>query len=259
MFNTAFLTLYKKEVFRFWRVIGQTVGAPIVNSSLYLLIFGVSLGKSIQLDSGVSYLAFLIPGLVMMSVLNNAFQNSSSSITTSKFHGDLQDLRVVPLSQLQIISAYCLGGLTRGLLVGCITFSVGQIFYYINGQSLLGISNLFWLLSFLVLGGLVFALLGIIVAFYAKTFDQLSAVGNFVLLPLMYLGGVFYSIDSLHPFWQVISKVNPLLYLINGVRYGLIGVSDVDPWFGLSITLISGFALYFVARLAIKKGSYTRW
>lgn len=259
MLNTAFFTLYKKEVFRFWRVIGQTVGAPIVNSSLYLLIFGVSLGKSIQLESGVSYLAFLIPGLIMMSVLNNAFQNSSSSITTSKFHGDLQDLRVVPLTQLQIISAYCMGGITRGLMVGCITFTVGQVFFYITEKQFLGVEHPLWLLTFLIFGGIVFALLGISVAFYAKTFDQLSAVGNFVLLPLMYLGGVFYSIDSLHPFWQGISKMNPLLYLINGVRYGLIGVTDVEPWFGLGITFVSMIGLYFVARVAIKNGAYTRW
>ncbi len=254
-----FQTLYFKEVRRFRRVLGQTVMTPIINSSLYLLIFGVSLGESISLKSGISYLAFLIPGLVMMSVLNNSYQNSSSSITNSKFHGDLQDLRVVPLTSMQIVWAMALGGLTRGLMVGVITFSVGQLFYYVVQGQILSVANPLWLIAFLIVGGLAFAMLGISVAFWAKTFDQLSAVGAFILLPLMYLGGVFFSIDSLHPIWQSISKVNPMLYFINGVRFGLIGISDVEPWFAFAIAVVSLLVLSYFARRSTRTGTYSRF
>src|SRR5206468_2959677 len=144
-----FKSLLKKELLRFYRVIGQTLLIPLVNSSLYLLIFGVSLGKSIQVSSQWPYIAFLIPGIVTMGVLNNAFQNSSSSIATSKFHGDLEDLRIVPLSDLQIVFAYALGGLSRGFLVGMVTFTMGQIFYVTTQHHFLPISHPLWLLFFL--------------------------------------------------------------------------------------------------------------
>ncbi len=255
----AFSTLYKREVRRFLRVIGQTVVTPIINSSLYLLIFGVSLGASIELKSGITYLAFLIPGLVMMSVLNNAFQNTSSSIINSKFHGELQDMRIVPLSTQTILWAFSLGGLTRGLMVGVITFTVGAVFYFIQYHEFIGIYSPLYLLAFLCIGGVSFSLLGISVSFWAKNFDQLSAIGSFVLLPLMYLGGVFYSIDLLHPFWQGLSKINPMLYFINGVRYGLVGVSDVNVNFALMISTFSLIALMLLASRAVKRGTYSRW
>lgn len=255
----AFYTLYKREVRRFLRVLGQTVVTPIVNSSLYLLIFGVSLGASIELRSGINYLAFLIPGLIMMSVLNNAFQNTSSSVINSKFHGELQDLRIVPLSTRTIVWAFSLGGLTRGLMVGVITYLVGVIFYYVQYQTFISIYSPMYLLLFLCIGGISFSLLGISVSFWAKNFDQLSAIGAFVLLPLMYLGGVFYSIDLLHPFWQAISKFNPMLYFINGVRYGLVGVTDVDVNLALVISLVSLLVLLGLAHRSVSRGAYSRW
>jgi ABC-2 type transport system permease protein len=255
----AFTTLYKREVRRFLRVMGQTVVTPIINSSLYLLIFGVSLGASIELKSGITYLAFLIPGLIMMSVLNNAFQNTSSSIVNSKFHGELQDLRVMPLSTQTIVWAFALGGLTRGLMVGLITYIVGAVFYFIQYQEILAVHHPIYLLLFLAIGGISFSFLGISVSFWAKNFDQLSAIGSFVLLPLMYLGGVFYSIELLHPFWQAITKVNPMLYFINGVRYGLVGVSDVDVNLSLVISAISLVVLFALANRSVKRGTYSRW
>lgn len=255
----TFFTLYIREMKRFFKVVYQTVVTPLVNSSLYLLIFGVSLGSSIQLKGGISYLAFLIPGLIMMGVLNNAFQNSSSSIVSGKFSGDLEDLKVVPLTPQMIIWAMSIGGLTRGLIVGLITFAVGEGFRFAVEGQMSQVAHPLALMFFLVVGGLSFANLGIAVAFWAKTFDQLSAVGSFVLTPLIYLGGVFFSIGGLHPFWQSVAHLNPIFYLINGVRYGLLGVTDVDIMLSGSVSIFSLLFLYFLGLRSLKRGSYLRW
>lgn len=255
----SFLTLYQREMARFIKVIFQTVFTPMINSVLYLLIFGVSLGKSITMDHPVTYLAFLIPGLVMMGVLNNAFQNSSSSIVSGKFSGDLEDLKVVPLTPQMIIWALSIGGLTRGLMVGAITLAVGEIFSYFVDHTFLFAVHPFWLLFFLIVGGLTFAKLGIAIAFYAKSFDQLSAVGAFVLVPLIYLGGVFFSMNGLHPFWQAISRFNPVLYLINGVRYGLLGITDVDMTSAAVISVVFLVLFHVLGLRALKVGDYQRW
>ncbi len=254
-----FLTLYYREIRRFFRVILQTVCAPIVSSGLYLLIFGVSLGEKITLKDNLPYLAFLIPGLVMMSVLNNAYQNSSSSIVSGKFGGELEDWRVAPMSPRGILWALSFGGLTRGLIVGFVTFVVGDFFYFINQGQFLIPENPFILFVFLVIGGLSFSMFGIAIAFWAKTFDHISGVGSFIILPLIYLGGVFFGLDGLHPFWQSVSKINPLLYLINGVRYGILGLSDVSMGISLCVSLVTSFAFYLIAIMALKKSSYGRW
>lgn len=254
-----FVTLLKREIARFMKVLAQTLLTPMINSTLYLLIFGVSLGGSIELASGVSYLAFLIPGIVMMGCLNNAFQNSSSSIVSAKFGGDLEDFKVSPLSFPQILWALGTGGLIRGLIVASITLAVGQIFFYFANGEFLGVVHPLPLLFFLVVGGLAFAQLGISVAFWAKTFDQLSAVSAFILLPLLYLGGVFFSIEGLHPFWKTLSQFNPLLYMINGVRYGLLGVSDVPPPTAALVSVLSLVFFHFIAWRSLKNGSFVRW
>ena len=256
---TPFVALFKKEIMRFWKVVGQTVLTPLVNASLYLLIFGVSLGQSISLSSGVSYLAFLIPGLITMATLNNAFQNTSSSILGSKFHGDIIDLKVVPLTLNQIVSAFSLGAIVRGLSVGAVTFIVSEIFHYVSVGEFLTIAHPFWLLFYLCVGGITFGLLGIIVGFWARNFEQVNAIGGFVLLPLIYLGGVFYSLENLHPFWQKISQINPLLYFVNGVRYRILGQSDVPAIKAMVVSLVSMTVLYFLARKSIKSGSFQKW
>lgn len=256
---TPFFTLYIREVKRFFKVSVQTVFSPLVSSSLYLLIFGVSLGGSIHLEHNTSYLAFLIPGLIMMSVLNNAFQNTSSSIVSGKFSGDLEDWKVSPLQEFEILAALALGGLSRGLLVGLVTFFTGEVFYYIINGELLVVAQPLWLFIFLCLGGVSFALFGVSIAFWARTFDQLSAINSFVLLPLIYLGGVFFSIKSLHPIWQMISQMNPMLYFINGVRYGILGLSDVDVFYALIVSAVSCLFFYAIAYRSLKKGSYARW
>ena len=254
-----FITLYYREVRRFMKVIVQTIFAPIVSSGLYLLIFGVSLGKSIQLQNGLSYLAFLIPGLVMMSVLNNAFQNASSSIVSGKFSGDLEDWRTSPLNIYAILWALAFGGLTRGVIVGLITLCVGEAFYFTMNGHLLVPENAGLLFTFLLIGGLSFSMFGISVAFWAKTFDHMSGVGSFVILPLIYLGGVFFSLEGLHPFWQTLSKGNPLLYFINGVRYSMLGVSDVSPQVALTVSIGALLVVHFIALRILKKASYARW
>ncbi len=207
----------------------------------------------------MTYLAFLIPGFIMMGVLNNAFQNSSSSIVSGKFSGDLEDLKVVPLTPQMIIWAMSIAGLTRGLMVGFITLAVGEIFSYFVDHTLIFAAHPFWLIFFLVVGGLTFAKLGIAIAFYAKSFDQLSAVGAFVLVPLIYLGGVFFSMNGLHPFWQALSRFNPVLYLINGVRFGLLGITDVDIPSAAAISIVFLILFHVLGLRALKVGDYQRW
>ncbi len=253
------MTLSYREVKRFLRVWLQTVATPVVNSVLYLLIFGVSLGGSISLEGGVSYLAFLIPGLVMMSALNNAFQNTSSSIVISKFHGDLSDLKVMPLRTWQIVLAMSFGGLFRGFVVGSVTLVVSELFFFGSQGSWLPIQNPFLLIFFIIIGSLSFSNIGIAAGFYSKNFEKVNALGSFVLLPLLYLGGVFYSIEQLHPAWQSFSKINPLLYFVNGVRYSVIGISDISINTAVLVSLISLICLFYVAVIAIKRGSFLRW
>ena len=254
-----FFALLRREIWRFYKVIAQTVMTPMITSSLYLLIFGVSLGQSINTGEGIPYLAFLIPGLVMMATLNNSFQNSSSSISIAKFSGELEDLRAAPLSTSQIIWAMSLGGLTRGMIVGTITYLVGMGFYYVYEGEIFTVAHPLILLFFLIGGGLAFAKLGLGVAVWAKSFDQLSAVGSFVLLPLIYLGGVFFSLGGLHPFWQKVSQFNPMLYFINGVRYGILGKSDVSLSTAAIVTLVALIFFHLLARYSIKNGAFGRW
>lgn len=256
---TGFFTLFQREIARISKVLVQTVVTPFVSSFLYLLIFGVSLGEQMETQQGVSYLSFLIPGLMMMGLINNAFQNSSSSVVSSKFSGDMEDLRVAPISNQEIIWAMSLGSLARGTVVAVITYVVGAIFMYIQQGQWLFIANPLTTLFFLVIAGLIFGMIGISVAFWATTFDQLSAFSAFILLPLTYLGGVFLSIEHLHPFWQMVSKINPLLYLINGLRYGVLGVSDVDVWTAAAISLVGFFVFFVTALFSLRKGSFQRW
>ncbi len=255
---TGFIFLFRRECHRFFKVLVQTVLTPVISAGLYLLIFGVSLGQHIDLG-GTRYLAFLIPGLMMMGLMNNSFQNSSSSLVSSKFTGDIEDLAIVPLSRAQIIWAMSFASVIRGAMVAVITLVVGEIFYYIRYQELLLPTHPFWLLYFVIMAGLVFGQLGLIAAFWAKTFDQLSAISTFVILPLTYLGGVFIPVSQLQPFWQMVSMANPLLYFINGLRYSMIGVTDVGIGMSAALVLMAGLVLNVVAHRVLSKVSFTRW
>jgi len=246
--------LFVREVARFFKVPLQTIGAPIVNSALYLMIFGVSLGNSIRSPDHIPYLAFLIPGLIAMSVIKNAFDNATSAIMGPKYVNELQDLRIVPLSIQQISWAKSFASLTRGLLVGLITYIVGQVFFYITEGHLLIITHPHILAYFLIVGGLAFGFLGIAIGMISSSFEHVGAVSALVLLPLIYLGGVFFTLQNLHPFWQKLSFFNPLLYIINGVRYGVLGTTDVSFLTSGLITFVFLLLTYICAYMSLKKG-----
>ncbi len=254
-----FLTLLHRELARFLKVIVQTVVTPLMSSFLYLLIFGVSLGSQITTSDNQSYLSFLIPGLMMMGLMNNAFQNSSSSIVAARFSGDLEDLRVAPLTHQEILWAMSLGGLVRGSIVAFVSFITGNLFVYHDKGEWLVVQHPLYLLFFIVVAGLLFSLIGITVGFLTKSFDQISAFSTFILLPLTYLGGVFISIDHLSSFWRSVSLFNPLLYMINGMRFGILGYSDVNIFRSMMVSFIGLLVFYFVALLSLKKGSFQRW
>lgn len=256
---TGFVTIFQREVARFLKVLIQTILTPFISSFLYLLIFGVSLGEHMAPQNGDSYLSFLVPGLMMMGIINNAFQNASSSIVSSKFSGDLEDLRVAPITDQEIVWAMSLAALARGGIVAIITYFVGAVFMYYQSGVWLQVAHPLVALFFIVMAGLIFGMIGISIAFWARTFDQLSAFSAFILLPLTYLGGVFLSISHLHPFWQNISKANPLLYLINGLRYGILGTSDVNVWTAALISLFGIGVFYRLARISMRRGSFQRW
>ena len=234
--------LFVKEVLRFWKVSFQTVGAPVLTAVLYLLIFGHVLEDHVQVYKGVGYTAFLVPGLVMMSLLQNAFANSSSSLIQSKITGNLVFVLLAPLSHRAWFLAYVGASLVRGLLVGAgvwlatVWFAPPQF-----AQPL-------WALVFGVLGGTLLGSLGLIAGLWADKFDQMAAFQNFIILPMTFLSGVFYSVHSLPPFWHGVSRLNPFFYLIDGFRHGFFGQSDVSPWLSLGVV---GAATAVVAALAL--------
>ncbi|MBK8063042.1 MAG: ABC transporter permease [Betaproteobacteria bacterium] len=233
---TSFRTLLYKELLRFWKVGFQTVAAPIMTALLYLLIFSHALGDHVQVYEGVPYEAFLVPGLVMMSVLQNAFANSSSSLIQSKVTGNIIFVLLPPISYIEFFVAYVLASVCRGLIVGCGVLAV--TWWFVD----LPIRYPLWVLAFAVMGAAILGALGVVAGIWADKFDQLAAFQNFVILPLTFLSGVFYSIHTLPQFWQALSRLNPFFYMIDGFRYGYFGASDVAPAASLAVvagTLIS--------------------
>lgn len=226
------LTLFNKEVRRFMRVTVQTLLTPIVTSLLYLLVFGQALEAHVQVFPGVSYIAFLIPGLIMMSIIQNAFANSSSSLIQSKISGSLVFVLVAPLSSLEIYLAFVGAAVLRGVLVGLGVYLAVRWFVDLP---LFSFSHV---LVFALLASAILGSMGLIGALWADHFEQLAAFQNFIILPLSFLSGVFYSIHSLPPFWHAISRFNPFFYMIDGFRYGFFGTSDVTPALSLAVTLI---------------------
>ena len=222
-------TLFHKEVLRFWKVSFQTLGAPVLTAVLYLLIFGHVLEDHVTVYGRVPYTAFLIPGLVMMSVLQNAFANTSSSLIQSKITGNLVFLLVTPLSPWAWYLAYVGASVVRGLAVGLGVLAVTVWF------APPGLDNLAWVLVFAVLGAALMGSLGLIAGLWAEKFDQMAAFQNFIVMPMTMLAGVFYSIHSLPGFWQAASHFNPFFYMIDGFRHGFFGVSDVSPWRSLAV------------------------
>ena len=256
---TPFFILLYREIQRFMKVLAQTIFIPATNSFIILLIFGVSLGKNISILEGVSYLRFLIPGLVMMGCMNNSYENGSTSLLSMKFGGEIIDIKSSPLTTQQIIWAMSLGGLLRGLVVGSVMLVSGEFFCRFYEQAWLIPRYPLYFLLFCCIGGLAFTKLGICVAFWGKNFDHVSAVGGFLITPLVALGGVYFSLNNLSPFWVQVSYFNPLFYFINGVRYGVLGVADVPVQTALWVSLAGLLLFHIAAVVSLKKGSYQRW
>ena len=247
-FSVGFKTLFYKEILRFWKVATQTVAAPIVTSMLYLLIFGHVLEGRVQMLEGVDYTAFLIPGLVMMSVLQNAFANSSSSLIQSKITGNLVFILLPPLSHWEILSAYVTASIVRGLSVGLGVFVITAWFAHLSFTFPL------WIIVFALLGAAILGTMGVIAGIWAEKFDQLAAFQNFLIMPATFLAGVFYSIKKLPPFWLAVSHFNPFFYMIDGFRFGFFGKSDVSPWTSLAIVAVFFVVLAGVAINMIRRG-----
>ena len=231
----GFRTLLYKELLRFWKVSFQTIAAPVLSALLYLLIFSHALESRVQVFPGVAYTSFLIPGLAMMSLLQNAFANSSSSLIQSKVTGNIIFVLLTPLAPLEIFAAYVLAAAVRGVVVALGVLLVTSVFAPVPLQQPL------WALAFAVLGGGIMGALGIVAGIWADKFDQLAAFQNFIIVPLTFLAGVFYSVQSLPAFWQQASHLNPFFYMVDGFRYGFFGAADVSP--GVSVAVVGGFLI----------------
>ena len=245
----GFPTLLYKELLRFWKVSFQTVAAPVMMALLYLVVFAYALGDRASAFPGLSYAQFLVPGLVMMSVLQNAFANSSSSLIQSKISGNLVFMLLPPISYVEFFCAYVLASMVRGLVVGAGVLAVTVWFVELH------ISAPLWVFAFALLGSAILGALGLIAGIWADKFDQIAAFQNFVILPLTFLSGVFYSIQSLPAVWQTASHLNPFFYMIDGFRYGFFGASDTSPVASLSVVAVS-FALLAAVCLRMLRSGY---
>lgn len=247
--SRGFYTLFYKEVLRFYKVVFQTIVAPTITTLLYLLVFSHALERHVTVFGDVNYTTFLVPGLVMMTVLQNAFSNSSSSLIQSKVTGNIVFILLAPLSYMEFYLAFVLAAVVRGLAVGLAVYACAAFFVPLPLHSLPGI------IAFAATGSAVLASVGIIAGIWAEKFDQLAGFQNFIIMPLSFLSGAFYSISSLPEFWRQISQLNPLFYMIDGFRFGFIGRSDVDPL--LSFSVVAGtFVLLSSATIMLLKQGY---
>jgi ABC-2 type transport system permease protein len=243
---TSFRTLLYKEMLRFWKVSVQTVAAPVLSALLYLVVFAYALeGRTVH---GIAYADFLVPGLVMMSVLQNAFANSSSSLVQSKMTGNIVFVLLPPITYLEFYGAYVLASMARGLVVGAGVLAVTVGFVDLELQAPL------WALAFALLGAGLLGTLGLIAGILSDKIDQMAAFQNFVIMPLTFLSGVFYSIGSLPQFWQGLSHANPFFYMIDGFRYGFFGVSDFAPAASLAVVGASFAAVSSITLLLLRSG-----
>jgi len=245
---SGFPTLLYKEVLRFWKVSFQTVAAPVLSALLYLVVFAHALASHVQAFPGVSYREFLVPGLAMMAMLQNAFANSSSSLIQSKVTGNIVFILLPPLAPGEIFLAYLLAAMVRALVVGLGVFAATLWLVPVP------VAHPLWALAFALVGSGLLAALGIVAGIWADKFDQLAAFQNFIVMPLTFLAGVFYSIHSLPEFWRAVSALNPFFYAIDGFRYGFFGQSDVAPWQSLAIASAAFAALSSFTLLLLRRG-----
>ena len=244
----SFTTIARKEVVRFTRIWTQTLVPPVVTQTLYFLIFGKFIGSQLSSIHGVTYMDFIVPGLVMTAVINNSYANVSGSFFSSKFQKSIEEMLVSPVYNSVIIAGYVAGAVLRGLSVGILVFLVSIFF------TRPVISHFVFIVLFIILTAVVFSLAGLMNGILAKKFDDISIVPTFVLMPLTYLGGVFYSVHSLPGFWQAASHFNPILYMVNGFRYGFYGFSDVNVYISLLILIAFTVALTLGNLYLLKKG-----
>lgn len=252
-----FGALFKKECRRFLRVFGQTVLTPIFTSSIYFFIFGISLGKTIGSMHNVSYLEFIIPGLIMMGVINHAYLNNASTLVLSKHFGDIEDLKTSPLNVWEIISALTLASAARACLVAVAIFCAGELFVLVHQHTWFFPQNIFLVFFYLLIASCTFGFFGLAVGLYAKSFEVLNAISQFVLVPLIYLGGIFYPLSILPPSWQVVAQMNPIFYYIQGMRHAFLG----EPAIGfVSFVVIIAFFVIMgsLAYISTKKSSFKR-
>ncbi len=248
MFNIGFLTLVKREIWRFMSLYKQTLLPSLISSGLYIMVFGQSLGSRIGTIKESSYIDYIIPGLAMMAVINHSFQNSSSSMMQSKFLRFIEDILVTPLSGLELSTGYIVGGLVRGVLNGILVLALGWL---LTGFT---ISSWWLTLLYLIVVSWGFSAIGVIVGIFAESWDHIAVFTNFIFMPLIFLGGVFYSIDMLPPFWRGISQFNPLYWMINGMRYATLGIYDTSPLLSLLISVAIAVIFTITASFMFSKG-----
>jgi ABC-2 type transport system permease protein len=245
---TAFQTIVRKEVMRFLRIWVQTLIPPMITMTLYFLIFGELIGKRIGPMEGVSYMEFIAPGLIMMSVITNAYSNTVSSFYSAKFQGNLEEIMVAPVPHHVVIIGFMVGGICRGVLSGCLVAGVAS--YFISFQfEHLGVAFLV-----LILTATLFAIAGILNALFANSFDEISIIPTFVLTPLTYLGGVFFPVNLLPDFWHMIASLNPIVYMVSAFRYGFLGFTSIDIMVSLELIFVCVLVFYFMTYLLFKKG-----
>lgn len=245
---TGFLTLIDREVYRFLRLFNQTVMPPLITTVLYILIFGYSLGSRIREVNGFDYIVFILPGLIQMSVINNAYANSSTSLFMARMERSIENLLVAPLNYFQIVSSYMIGGLLRGLVVGITVLLASYPFVHVP------LEHPFLALGVTILTSILFSGLGILSAMLAETWDRIALFTTFIITPFIYLGGVFYSIHMLPPFWQTVSHFNPIFYCIDLMRYSFLGVSDTSVGLGLGVLAGLGLSIYLLCVWLFHKG-----
>ncbi|MBC1288221.1 ABC transporter permease [Listeria welshimeri] len=251
MFNlyyTALKSLAAKETNRYMRIWVQTLVPPVITTSLYFIIFGKMIGNRIGEMNGFSYMEYIVPGLIMMSVITSSYSNVSSSFFSQKFQKNIEEILVAPVPTHIIIWGFLIGGIGRSVLVGTLVTIISMVFVPLHIHS--------WVFGIitLLMTAILFSLAGLINGIFARSFDDVSIVPTFVLQPLTYLGGVFYAISMLPPIWQAVSKVNPIVYMISGFRYGFLGVSDVSIWVSMSILVLFSVVLYSICWYLINKG-----
>ena len=245
---TALGTIHRKETTRIFRIWMQTLLPAVITQTLYFVVFGTFIGSQVRDIEGISYMAFIVPGLVMMTIITNSFMNTVSSFFGTKFQHSVEELLVSPTPNWIIMTGYVSGGITRGLIVGFLVFVISIFFTHPQ------IFSLFIIFLFAILVSTFFSLAGFLNALFAKKFDDISIFPTFVLTPLIYLGGVFYSIKNLPEFWQTFSKFNPILYMVDGFRYGFFGISDVNIWISIAMLIIFIVTIAGINLYILKKG-----